>query len=59
MSQTEIYAILDHPMTAKQIARAVKLPTQTTKGNLTRMRKNQSVAVVGQINRELIYVRSN
>lgn len=55
MSQSEILSILSHPMTAKQIADIVKLPLQTTKGNLVRMKKNGNVAVCGKRGKQLIY----
>jgi hypothetical protein len=55
MSQSEILSILDHPMTAKQIAEAAKLPLQCAKGNLVRMRYNHSVHVVGHVGKQLLY----
>ncbi len=57
MSQSEILSILDHPMTAKQIAGAANLPVQCTKDNLCRMRKNKSVAICGKIGKQLVYGR--
>jgi len=55
MSQLEIMAILDHPMTAKQIAVKANLPLQCAKGNLTRMRKNRLVVVNGKIHRDFLW----
>jgi len=57
MSQTEISIVLDHPMTAKEIAAVTRLPLGTAKCTLVRMRKNKGVAIAGKIGKELIYVR--
>ena len=57
MTQSEILSILDHPMTAKEIANLAKLPLQTAKGNLVRMKKNGNVAVCGKNGKQLIYGR--
>lgn len=57
MSQSEILSILDHPMTAKEIAKAANLPLQCAKGNLTRMRYNHSIFVAGHLGKQLLYAK--
>lgn len=55
MSQLEILSILDHPMTAKEIAESANLPLQCAKGNLGRMKNKRSVVVCGKIGKQFIY----
>ena len=59
MSQAEILDILDHPMTAREIVKLLPdLHLTRAKNNLTAMRKNRTVKIVGKIGRAHIYERA-